>query len=75
MELPFGLILKWSERRRIEEVISLQMARAASMPVPKVLCYGEHPDDFCRISILMTRLPGWPLYNSREPLEPDGEGP
>ena len=39
------------------------MTRAAGMPVPKMLCYGEHPSDFCRISILMTRLPGWELFN------------
>lgn len=62
MELPFGLILKWGERVRIEEAVAMQMARAAGMPVPKVLCYGENPNDpFQPISILMTRLPGWPL--------------
>lgn len=65
MQLPFGLILKWSDRTRIEEVIAMQMARAVGMPVPKVLCYGEHSSDPSRpISILMTRLPGWPLNNS-----------
>ena len=56
-ELPFGLILKWSERTSIEEAVAMQMARAAGMPVPKMLCYGEHSSDF-KISILMTRLPG-----------------
>ena len=65
MQLPFGLILKWGDRVRIEEVIGMQMARAAGMPVPKVLCYGKHPSDsFWPVSILMTRLPGWPLNNS-----------
>ncbi|KAI9861851.1 MAG: hypothetical protein M1824_001962 [Vezdaea acicularis] len=64
MELPFGLILKWGDRVRIEEAVAMQMARAAGMPVPKVLCYGEHPSDsFEPISILMTRLPGWSLSN------------
>ncbi|KIW14742.1 hypothetical protein PV08_07526 [Exophiala spinifera] len=64
MQLPFGLVLKWTERVRIEEVIAMQMARAAGMPVPKVLCYGEHPGSWRPISILMTRLPGIDLYNS-----------
>lgn len=53
----------------------MQMARAAGMPVPWVLCWGDHPDDFRRISILMTRLPGWPLANSFERPEADMEGP
>jgi aminoglycoside phosphotransferase len=76
MELPFGLILKWSDRTRVEEVIAMQMARAAGMPVPKVLCCGEQPaTSFRLISILMTRLPGWPLNNSGEPLEVEEEGP
>lgn len=76
MELPFGLILKWSDRTRMEEAIAMQMARAAGMPVPKVLCCGEHPQTpFRLISILMTRLPGLPLENSNDPLEVDEEGP
>lgn len=67
MQLPFGLILKWSDRTRIEEVVAMQMARAAGMPVPKVLCYGEDiSDTFRPVSILMTRLPGWPLNNSTD---------
>jgi len=32
-ELPFGLILKWSERTSQEEAATMQMARAAGMPV------------------------------------------
>ncbi|MCJ1361186.1 hypothetical protein MMC16_000284 [Acarospora aff. strigata] len=37
----------------------MQVARAAGLPVPKVLCYGEHPDTpHAPISILMTRMPG-----------------
>ena len=67
MELPFGLILKWSDRTRIEEAVAMQMARAAGMPVPKVLCYGEHlSDPFRPISILITRLSGWPLNKSSD---------
>lgn len=54
----------------------MQMARAAGMPVPRVLCCGEHlTASFNRtFSILMTRLPGVPLENSRCPLEIDEEG-
>jgi aminoglycoside phosphotransferase len=74
-ELPFGLVLKWTERTRIEEVVAMKMARAAGIPVPRVLSYGEHPDDIRQISILMTRLPGWPLNNSYDILQPDAEVP
>jgi hypothetical protein len=74
MELPFGPILKWSDRTQIEEVVAMQMARAAGMPVPRVLCCGEHLVTFRPISILMTRLPGWPLDNSGDQLEVE-EGP
>lgn len=74
-ELPFGLVLKWSERTRIEEVIAMQMARAAGMPVPKLLCCGEHPATWRPISILMTRLPGYDLNNSSAVLEVEEEGP
>lgn len=77
MELPFGLVLKWSDRTRIEEAVAMQMARAAGMPVPKVLCYGELlSDTFQPVSILMTRLPGWPLNNSRDtPFVAEAEEP
>lgn len=40
--LPFGLVLKQTERTSIEEVAAMMVARAAGMPVPKVLSYGEH---------------------------------
>ena len=53
----------------------MQMARAAGMPVPKVLCCGEHPSDFRPISILMTRLPGWPLNNSSNEFVAEEEEP
>ena len=80
-ELPFGLILKWSDRTRVEEAIATQMARAAGMPAPKILCYGEHSYDSSNnrvlwpISILMTRLPGWPLCNSGDPFIVEEEVP
>lgn len=75
MQLPFGLILKWTERVHIEEVIAMQMTRAAGMPVPKVLCYGEHPGSWRPISILMTQLPGLDLNNSYDQLVLEEEGP
>ncbi|KAJ6114899.1 hypothetical protein N7486_000677 [Penicillium sp. IBT 16267x] len=67
--LPFGLILKWSDGTRMEEVLATQVARAAGFPVPKVVCYGEHPDTpHVPISILMTRLPGKELGQVYEAL-------
>jgi aminoglycoside phosphotransferase len=75
VELPFGLVLKWSERTSLGEVAAMQLARRAGMPVPKVLCCGEHKNDFRRISILMTRLPGLDLQNSADELDVDAEGP
>ena len=55
----------------------MQMARAAGMPVPKVLSCGEHPHaPFNRFfSILMTRLPGTTLENSADPLHVELEDP
>ncbi|MCJ1467030.1 hypothetical protein MMC07_005652 [Pseudocyphellaria aurata] len=75
-QLPFGLVLKWSDRTRVEEAVSMQMARAAGMPVPKVICYGEDlSDTFRPVSILMTRLPGWTPQNSRAPFVAEEEVP
>ena len=56
--LPFGLLLK-SDGTRLEEVLAMRATRAAGSLVPKVLCYGEHPDmTHAPVSILMTRIPG-----------------
>ncbi|KAL2818790.1 phosphotransferase family protein [Aspergillus cavernicola] len=71
-ELLFGLVLKWTERTSIEEVMAMKMARAAGMPVPKVISCGKHGG---WVSILMTRLPGTPLLNSDEQFDADAEGP
>ena len=61
--LPFGLLLKWSDGTRIEECLATQAMRQAGLPVPKVLCYGEHPNyPHAPVSILMTRMPGTVLY-------------
>jgi Phosphotransferase enzyme family len=65
-DLPFGLVLKWSERVGIEEAVAMQMARAAGMPVPKLICYGEHSQSPFPFSILMTRLPGFELENETD---------
>jgi len=60
-QLPFGLILKWSDGTGLE-VSSTLAARAAGFPVPKIISYGEHPEfPHAPVSILMTRLPGSPL--------------
>ncbi|CAG7959287.1 unnamed protein product [Penicillium olsonii] len=77
IQLPFGLILKWTDRTSVEEAVAMQMARAAGIPVPKVLSCGEHLDeDFNRMfSILMTRLPGTALENSSDPLHIEVEEP
>ncbi|KAF3482118.1 uncharacterized protein GIQ15_04877 [Arthroderma uncinatum] len=77
VQLPFGLVVKWTDRTSIEEVAAMQMAEAAGMPVPKFLCCGETPDaPFNRVfSIMMTRLPGVTLENSRDPLQAESEGP
>ncbi|KAJ5238365.1 hypothetical protein N7468_002984 [Penicillium chermesinum] len=76
-QLPFGLILKWSDRTSEEEAVAMQMARAAGMPVPMVLSYGWHPGcSYNRFwSILMTRLPGFTLANSSDPLDVEVEEP
>ena len=53
----------------------MQVARAAGFPVPRVICYGEHPDTpHALISIIMTRMPGSELgqvYKSLRPEEKD----
>ncbi|KAL4734352.1 hypothetical protein BDV11DRAFT_209463 [Aspergillus similis] len=72
VQLPFGLVMKWTDRTSIEEVASMQMAAAAGIPVPRVLNCGEHPKASYnrRVSILMTRLPGVSLENSNDELQP-----
>jgi len=75
IHLPFGLLLKWSDGTRVEEVLAMQVARAAGLPVPRVICYGEHPDAPNRpISILMTRMPGRELSEVYKMLEPEERG-
>ncbi|KFX93321.1 hypothetical protein V490_04905 [Pseudogymnoascus sp. VKM F-3557] len=57
--LPFGLLLKWSDGTRLEEVLATQVCHAAGLPVPRIICYGDHPETpHAPVSILMTRLPG-----------------
>lgn len=76
IQLPFGLVLKWTDRTRLEEALAMGMARKAGMPVPRVLSCGDHPyDPLRKFSILMTRLPGWPLNNSDETLDLEAEEP
>ncbi|KAA8645127.1 uncharacterized protein ATNIH1004_009344 [Aspergillus tanneri] len=69
--------MKWTDRTSLEEVVSMQMAEPAGIPVPKVISCGEHLNAPFnrRFSILMTRLPGVPLENSRDKLQVDAEEP
>lgn len=58
-QLPFGLVLKWSDGTRLEEVAATILVRSAGFPVPRIISYGEHPDaPHAPVSILMTRIPG-----------------
>ncbi|KAI3391662.1 hypothetical protein diail_6973 [Diaporthe ilicicola] len=58
-ELPFGLLLKWSDGTSIAEVQSMRAVRAAGFPAPRVISYGLHSKTpHAPVSILMTRLPG-----------------
>lgn len=57
--LPFGLLLKWSDGTRLEEVLTTQVCHAAGLPTPRIICYGDHPEiPHAPVLILMTRLPG-----------------
>jgi len=70
-QLPFGLVLKWSDGTRLEEVQAMMVARSAGLPVPQVISYGEHPNaPHAPVSILMTRVPGSELGLIYEDLTP-----
>ncbi|KAF3934903.1 hypothetical protein ABW19_dt0205547 [Dactylella cylindrospora] len=60
--LPFGFVLKRSHKVDLDEILAMQVARAAGIPAPKVISYGEHPghddDGRGRYSILMSKLEG-----------------
>lgn len=77
LDLPFGLVLKWSDWTSMEEAAAMQMARDAGMPVPRVLSVEEHPNEPRNRfwSILMTRLPGISLENSYDPIDIEPEEP
>ncbi|KAL8742039.1 MAG: hypothetical protein Q9190_005420 [Brigantiaea leucoxantha] len=64
IDLPFGLLLKWSDGTRLEEAQTTQMMRVAGFPVPRILCYGEHGPYHSHhpVSILMTRMEGVPIW-------------
>ncbi|KAF2801870.1 kinase-like protein [Mytilinidion resinicola] len=72
--LPFGLLLKWSDGTRLEEVLATKVARAAGFPVPIILTYGDHPDTpHAPVSIFMTRLPGQELGEVYETLSKEDQ--
>ena len=69
--LPFGLMLKWSDGTRIEEVLATKVAYDAGFPAPKIINYGYHPKVLhAPVSILMTRLPGEELSTAYEKMDP-----
>ncbi|KMU84806.1 hypothetical protein CIHG_02590 [Coccidioides immitis H538.4] len=74
-ELHFGLIMKWTDQTSLEEVVTMQMARAAGIHVPKLLSCGEHVGDSYNqvFLILMTRLPGIFLEYSSDLFEHNNE--
>lgn len=48
----------------------MQVARAAGLPVPKVICYGDHPESpHAPMSIPITRVPGRELGQVYEKLD------
>ena len=50
----------------------MRVARAAGLPVPRVICYGEHANaPHTPVSILMTRLPGSELGEVWEDMTED----
>ncbi|EPE27555.1 Protein kinase-like (PK-like) [Glarea lozoyensis ATCC 20868] len=72
--LPFGLLLKWSDGTRLEEVLTTKVCYAAGLPTPYIISYGSHPDTpHAPISILMTRLPGRELGQIYESLSSEAK--
>lgn len=72
--LPFGLLLKWSDGTRLEEVLATEVCHAAGLPTPKIISYGEHPNTpHAPYSILMTRLPGREIGQAYESLSPEAK--
>ncbi|KAF8065063.1 kinase-like domain-containing protein [Lyophyllum atratum] len=55
--LPFNTIIKWSERIREEEALSMSFAHSLGLPVPRVLSYGDDGSGMGG-SIWMTYIPG-----------------
>lgn len=72
--LPFGLLLKWSDGTRLEEVLATQVCYAAGLPIPRIISYGDHPETpHAPVSILMTRLPGREIGQVYESLNPNAK--
>ncbi|KAL2060158.1 hypothetical protein VTL71DRAFT_9553 [Oculimacula yallundae] len=74
IQLPFGLLLKWSDGTRLEEVLATKVCRAAGLPAPLIISYGDHPDTpHAPMSILMTRLPGRELGQAYKSLSSEAK--
>lgn len=74
-QLPFGLLMKWTDRTSLEEAMAMRMVKSSGIPCPTLLSCGEHPDNFRRFSLLMTRLPGYCMMNLDEDFNPEIELP
>lgn len=72
--LPFGLILKWTDRLRLDEILTTKLCRAAGLPAPLVLNYGYHKNDpKGKYSYLMVRLPGKGVGEIWDSLTPEAK--
>lgn len=74
IRLPFGLLLKWSDGTRVEEILATHVCYAAGFPTPRILCYGDHPETpWAPVSILMTKLPGREIGQAYPSLSPEAK--
>ncbi|KAG6898790.1 hypothetical protein C0993_004177 [Termitomyces sp. T159_Od127] len=55
--MPFDTVLKFGERTREEEALSMKLAHSLGLPVPRVLFYADCPYSELG-AIWMTRVPG-----------------
>ncbi|EIW58629.1 uncharacterized protein TRAVEDRAFT_58792 [Trametes versicolor FP-101664 SS1] len=60
-QLPFGLILKRHDRVHEHEGLAMNLARAMGVPAPRFVSFGSLGVPSACPSLLMTRLPGYPL--------------
>ncbi|OJT06381.1 hypothetical protein TRAPUB_2755 [Trametes pubescens] len=61
LQLPFGLILKRHGRVHEQEGLAMNLARAMGVPAPRFVSFGSLGVPSACPSLLMTRVPGYPL--------------